>query len=1330
MMLASIAADIEALGFIQGGMMLASIAADRDHTLALWATGKEGWFNYRKREQAPLVTCSAYKGGGVHGFVSAPGGPDKPPKFVTYGAAHVKFWQSDRVSPTLDGRRGAFCGQGAPRIVVAAAYTSREKLVVGGSDGEIFFFEGNRAVRRVQPQLVPAALFLPLPDAVLTVYSNGIFCLLQTNDSEKQSPKAVEIDVSSLPGAPDPRLQSQFVGGATWKRSNMLLASRTFLLNIDLSGGLHQPKSCSVVLMQPSKPIAAACAHPSEPRIFTGALDGGVRCYRSDTQRPLPERSLQASAGVTCLAISGGAPPRGCSAWLAVGCEDASLSILGEAPYRYVLRRCLSPSRSRLTCAAFSSCDPSEKHPLWLAVGAEDGCIHTFRFKRPFCESSVHSGSEVVEKFAVLRGHSASVVDISFADTTPCTYLLSVDASGQSLVFDVPLSRRMQSSTGIVDDDDFSPWTAPLGRPVSGCWTPEQQQGPGGALPMRRFREVPGRQVVVASDAASPSLEVFPFPCPMPPTEQPPRLVGPAVPVTSVLHSLYSDCVCATSDTVTFVWSWSSSSGHLEEPTGPLQPLQGSVLLNTPSGAKRAVSAGSPTFTPPPRSNAPPGRRLGQRAKEEIGAVQPPNVHSHEAACASTPPRKASAREAWPSLGVPSPPSTPEKEAELAHEARPGPLFGGREDVAPTLDDGKMSPMRASGGGPSPQLASPPNRWQPPYPGGALPPGGGGSGGGGDVPWSLKRPAGLPEREEPQQLRRPKLKRSQSAVSPKVGAVGEGAAFTRLIREDTQARARDIHQRQQRDSVASLIAGQAPPSSVTWVVPAGTFGEAQAGLFLCRSLDEGSRCDVEVQLPRGRLAHVHRNPYRRSLTFEGETDGRPARLVVQVPVGFDLSVPPVCFAEWLRQRDQSEMVLTDKDFMKNALFSAAEMASKVVHAGPVQHVLGSPKTDAYGQQMDGPVQVQVKPRPVKKTIDHDEILVRMLAVPVDDSMVYAELGKGGVCLGMTGVGRIEQVGSRIEQYKQEDTVLVLPKPTKFHSQRPIGTARTLLICQEEDVLRIPSEVLEELTPEQICLTPSIVCAYTLLETYSAKLKPGDSVLLNAAHTSSIGVSLLQLCKLLKLKPLCILELPGAPKNRVKGEYGSKSAWQEVDDNVIAPPSVRTQYERISEWLLTMGAEEVFPDAIALLRWRDRHQRMLPKLALDGEAKAFSTEQLIHCLQPGDKDAQVVVYGYGVARPIEVAPPLLAAWSGTLLGFSLARWVHQMSANSKKLMAVMENITKLIRANKFTLDTVLYKVGEDAISDAFARCIDASDSAQVVLIFPTLAEELQNEGDGR
>merc|ERR1712187_901889 len=106
----------------------------------------------------------------------------------------------------------------------------------------------------------------------------------------------------------------------------------------------------------------------------------------------------------------------------------------------------------------------------------------------------------------------------------------------------------------------------------------------------------------------------------------------------------------------------------------------------------------------------------------------------------------------------------------------------------------------------------------------------------------------------------------------------------------------------------------------------------------------------------------------------------------------------------------------------------------------------------------------------------------------------------------------------------------------------------------------------------------------------------------------------------------------------------------------------------------------------------------------------------------------IVYGHGSAQPIEITPPLLAAWGGKVMGFNVARWVHSLSGNVKKMLAVMENVTKLVRANKFTLDTVLYKVGEDAISDAFSRAADASDNTQVVLIFTTLQEELQNSSE--
>ena len=47
----------------------------------------------------------------------------------------------------------------------------------------------------------------------------------------------------------------------------------------------------------------------------------------------------------------------------------------------------------------------------------------------------------------------------------------------------------------------------------------------------------------------------------------------------------------------------------------------------------------------------------------------------------------------------------------------------------------------------------------------------------------------------------------------------------------------------------------------------------------------------------------------------------------------------------------------------------------------------------------------------------------------------------------------------------------------------------------------PVEISEELTPEQISLTPIIVAAYMLLELFGAKLKPGDggSIMLKHRH---------------------------------------------------------------------------------------------------------------------------------------------------------------------------------------------------------------------------------------
>eukprot|EP00929_Paragymnodinium_shiwhaense_P064121 TRINITY_DN32085_c0_g1_i2.p1 TRINITY_DN32085_c0_g1~~TRINITY_DN32085_c0_g1_i2.p1 ORF type:complete len:1177 (-),score=131.80 TRINITY_DN32085_c0_g1_i2:374-3904(-) len=586
--------DIEAIGFAQGGQVLLTIGADRDHTIAMWPSGREGWFSFRRRDRGPLAVCSSYKSGRVCGLLAAPEVESSPPAFVTYGEAHVKFWHSDRTSPALESRRGAFGSHGPPAMVVAAAW-AKGGLIAAGNDGTIYFFQETLAVQRIQPQRSCVGLLAPMLDSVFVAFANGVLVLLKDEGNHVE-------ELAKVPGAPDERMQSPIVGGVkvstpvlqARRSGSVVLASQTHLLRLDL--GLDgQPQSCEVLLWQASQPLTAVCSHAVEPRIYTGSLDGCVRCYRSVTQKTLPEYSFRASGGVTCLAVS--ACPPGCSAWLAVGCDDGFLSVISDTSGRYVFRRSLTTKKTtRLTCARFSSCDASGMHPLWLAVGTEDGLIHTFRFKDPLCRSAGHSGPETVKKEAVLRGHNAPIVDVSFADTLPCCFLLSVDAAGQTLAFDAPMAQRLPS-VAMLRDSPFAPWTSPVGWPVLGCWQSElsPKVKPDGTakalLPDRRFCEVPGRALVAASTADGiGDIELYPFPCPSRPSRPARRLIGPAASVSALTHGVFGGSLLAASQTALFVWSW--------EATSPMSHSLDRVAGAVARSSEDDVAWGSPS-TPP-----------------------------------------------------------------------------------------------------------------------------------------------------------------------------------------------------------------------------------------------------------------------------------------------------------------------------------------------------------------------------------------------------------------------------------------------------------------------------------------------------------------------------------------------------------------------------------------------------------------------------------------------------------------------------------------------------------------------------------------------------------
>mmetsp|Transcript_48035 Transcript_48035/g.88452 ORF Transcript_48035/g.88452 Transcript_48035/m.88452 type:complete len:969 (-) Transcript_48035:78-2984(-) len=828
-------ADIEAVGFVQHGEVLVTIAADRDHTLALWAIVRDGAVRVRRREKAPLAVCSAYKSGNVHGIAAAPSetvdyrslvaGTHRASalmQFVTFGTAHVKFWQSGRLKPSLSSRRGAFGSQGTPKAVVTVAWTSKDQLVAGCSDGEIFVFEGTVATRRLQRLRLCVVLLHSVNDLIYAVYSNGTLSAVSTEG------KVAEVDISNARGAPDPRTSSPYVAGASF-RSAILLTSRTHMLHCALAPGSPRIKECTTLLAQSARPLTDVCAHHIEPRIYTGSLDACIRCYRSDTHQPVPERSFRLAAGVTCMAMSGSA--QGTSAWLAVGCEDSTLCVLGEEKLRYVFRRCLSASHCKLTCAQFSPCDASGTHPLWLAVGTEEGAIHTFRFKDAVCMHYSHTGPEIVAKAAILSGHSAGIFNLSFAQTLPCVYLHSLDVTGQALVFDVPMGRRIPSMD---PTREISTWTSPVGWQVAGCWTADREAAKEKQrLPPRRFCELMGRGVVAAATLASPVVQLFPFPCSRK-AEPIAELIGPAVPAAALLHGSTNDCLLAASDTVLLVWSWSASgqpgptqdefqAARSETQNALMDSPQRQVQFSTPDKRSTQQDLPSPPsavkFTPPKRALRQWDAPSSRERQEAPSSLQEPLVYQDKAS------------------------------EEFKEKVK---------EVDSTLQD-RVAKMEA----------------QP----------------------------------------------VMSEVSGKIGAQERQhvVANTMRIREDTEARARTIHERHRFDTVGLLLSGQADQGHAKvqrgWDIDAagwdnrstgvaalpGQHKQGESGRFLYRVRDNVSAYEVEVHLPAGQLTRVLRNPMRRTLTFEGEIVDRWAvgedsqeceKVIIGVPSGFDLSATP------------------------------------------------------------------------------------------------------------------------------------------------------------------------------------------------------------------------------------------------------------------------------------------------------------------------------------------------------------------------------------------------------------------------------------------------------
>ena len=111
--------------------------------------------------------------------------------------------------------------------------------------------------------------------------------------------------------------------------------------------------------------------------------------------------------------------------------------------------------------------------------------------------------------------------------------------------------------------------------------------------------------------------------------------------------------------------------------------------------------------------------------------------------------------------------------------------------------------------------------------------------------------------------------------------------------------------------------------------------------------------------------------------------------------------------------------------------------------------------------------------------------------------------------GNDGLGVVVKVGPGVKNLSDNDWVVPY-KPG-------MGTWRSLAVWREKDVMKIPADLLPV---EYGAMLREMCVAYRLLED-NGTLKPGDSVILNAAN-STIGTCVIQLCRMLKLRAIAVV----------------------------------------------------------------------------------------------------------------------------------------------------------------------------------------------------------------
>ncbi|XP_019844906.2 enoyl-[acyl-carrier-protein] reductase, mitochondrial-like [Bactrocera dorsalis] len=291
----------------------------------------------------------------------------------------------------------------------------------------------------------------------------------------------------------------------------------------------------------------------------------------------------------------------------------------------------------------------------------------------------------------------------------------------------------------------------------------------------------------------------------------------------------------------------------------------------------------------------------------------------------------------------------------------------------------------------------------------------------------------------------------------------------------------------------------------------------------------------------------------------------------------------------------------------------------------------------------------------------NEVLVRLLAAPINPSDINTIQGKYPVKLplpaiaGNEGVGEVLRAGANVQKLKRGQRVVVV--------ESALGTWRTHANFSEQQLLGIPNK-MDLATAATMVVNPPT--AYRMLKDF-VPLAQGDCVIQNGAN-SAVGQIVHQLCKAWGLKSI------GIVRNR---------------------PNL----EELKTYLKLLGASEVLTEEE--LAQKDVANKLCklptPRLALNcvGGKNASEMAKLLAV------KGVMVTYGGMSRKPVVIPTPALIFKNISFCGFWVTRWMreHKGKPTRDKMFAELIEMFDQGKLKGVKHEMVPLKDYKKAVSDA-------------------------------